>query len=283
MRSILVPATLVGFVVGLAACSGSVEGSQDLDDGSTDHFKVDTGAGGGEAGSGVDGGGGGLDAGLDGSGGVEDTTNRCGKTLTGTLRDFQDTHPDFEKFIADDRGIVKTALGTDQKPVYNGSPTTPTTTGKANYDQWYRDVAGVNMTSAFAITMTDAGGGVFTYSNPAFFPLDGKGFGNQGRDHNFHFTYELHTTFFYKGGEKFTFTGDDDLWTFINGKLAIDLGGVHGAEDGTIDLDARAAELGMTKGNVYSLDFFFAERHTSQSEFRIDTTLDFVSCGGDIK
>ncbi|MEO7093955.1 MAG: fibro-slime domain-containing protein, partial [Polyangiales bacterium] len=68
-----------------------------------------------------------------------------------------------------------------------------------------------------------------------------------------------------------------------NGKLVIDLGGVHGAEDAEVDLDARAAELGITKGKVYPLDFFFAERHTSESTFRIDTTLDFVSCGGEIK
>ncbi|MGZ3474929.1 MAG: fibro-slime domain-containing protein, partial [Polyangiales bacterium] len=81
----------------------------------------------------------------------------------------------------------------------------------------------------------------------------------------------------------FEFTGDDDLWVYINRKLAIDLGGVHGAENGKIDLDARAGELGITKGKVYQLDFFFAERHTTESNFRIDTTLDFVDCGSGIK
>jgi fibro-slime domain-containing protein len=278
MRSALAPLVLV---VSLVACSGSVDGDTNLDDGGTSRFdtggpKGDTTTGGGFdgiSGDGVSG---------DGSSGG-DASNRCGKTLTGTLRDFKDDHPDFEKFIGDDRGIVRGDLGADKKPVYASSGTTPTTTGKANFDQWFRDVDGVNMASPFPITMADSGGGVFTYTNANFFPLDDKGFGNQGRAHNFHFTYELHTTFFYKGGEKFTFTGDDDLFTFINGKLAIDLGGVHGAEDSTIDLDARAGELGISKGAVYSLDFFFAERHTSESTFRIDTTLDFVSCGGDIK
>jgi hypothetical protein len=30
---------------------------------------------------------------------------------------------------------------------------------------------------------------------------------------------------------------------------------------------------------VYSFDLFFAERHTSESNFRIDTTLIFTECG----
>jgi fibro-slime domain-containing protein len=50
-----------------------------------------------------------------------------------------------------------------------------------------------------------------------------------------------------------------------------------------VNLDARATELGIEKGKVYPLDFFFAERHTSESNFRIDTTLNFVDCGTGIK
>jgi fibro-slime domain-containing protein len=34
-----------------------------------------------------------------------------------------------------------------------------------------------------------------------------------------------------------------------------------------------AAQLGITPDNTYTLDFFFAERHTSESNFRIDTTI----------
>lgn len=202
----------------------------------------------------------------------------CGPNLTGVLRDFHDTHPDFEKFLGDDRGITTNQLGVDEKPVYASSGTTATTTGKANFDQWYRDVPNVNAKKLFTLTMVQGQNGISTFDAPTFFPLDNDGFGNEGRNHNFHFTFELHTTFQYNGGEVFTFTGDDDLWTFINGKLAIDIGGVHGAETATVDLDADANKLGIVKGKTYPLVVFSAERHTTESHFRIDTTVQFNNC-----
>lgn len=197
----------------------------------------------------------------------------CAMVLDGVVRDFKVDHPDFEYNIDDDKGIVLPDLGADNKPVYAGQDGNPTTTGQANFDQWYRDVAEVNIPSALQIPLADQGGGLFTYDNPAFFPIDNQGWGNEGNEHNFHFTLEIHTMFAYKGGEVFTFRGDDDVFVFINRKLAIDLGGVHGPEQLSADLNALAGQLGITPGNTYALDFFFAERHTSESNFRIETTI----------
>ena len=56
---------------------------------------------------------------------------------------------------------------------------------------------------------------------------------------------------------------------FIGDDLVIDLGGVHGAASASVALD----DLGLTLGENYSFDLFFAERHTSQSNFRIDTSI----------
>jgi len=178
-------------------------------------------------------------------------------------------HPDFEDGIASDPGIVQTTLGGDKKPVYAGLSGNPTTHGPTAFDQWYRNTSNVNMPLDTTLTFT-WDGTKYVYSNPSFFPIDGLLLGNDGRVHNYHFTLELHHSFTYQGGEMFHFTGDDDLWLFINNQLVIDLGGVHPAMSASVNLDT----LGLTLGNHYDFDLFFAERHTTQSNFIVQTTIE---------
>jgi fibro-slime domain-containing protein len=221
----------------------------------------------------------------------------CGTTIVGIVRDFiakddPNGHPDFQAFAgnAPTVGMVENNLGTDQKPVYTGicqqpgktqaCPYDQQTTTKANYDQWYRYTADVNRPYVLYLSLQPSDNGNLTYQSHAFFPLDGAGWGNyKNTGHNFHFTTEVHTEFKYSGGEQFKFIGDDDVWVFINHKLAVDLGGLHPEATGSIILDDQANNLGISKGNTYPLDLFHAERHTDQSNFRVDTNLQFTNCG----
>jgi hypothetical protein len=101
---------------------------------------------------------------------------------------------DFQKFLGDDRGIVEHRLGADGTPVYAGHPTTPTTTGAADFHQWYHDVPGVNEGRDFALPLHGTASR-FTFNDDTFFPLDGKLPGDQGLPHNYSFTLELHGQF----------------------------------------------------------------------------------------
>lgn len=214
-----------------------------------------------------------------GAGGASNSDGQgCGTVILAVIRDFTPDHPDFEKAVAAEKGLVKSKLGADRKPVFAHTDATATVSGPKSFDQWYRNVKGVNLPFVLDVFFAPENG-TTSFQSRAFFPLDGAGFGNQGNPHNFHFTTEIHTQFRYNGKEVFNFTGDDDVWIFINNFLVVDLGGVHGAQTAQLDVDAIAKDAGIEVGSVYPFDMFQAERHTTESNFRADTNLEFVDCG----
>jgi fibro-slime domain-containing protein len=198
--------------------------------------------------------------------------------LEGTIRDFTpQTNPDFEynPISGVKTGIVENTLGADKKPVYNSlnSAGYGSVTSKSTFDQWYRGgTLGYDM-RPYTIPLYSTGTGTYVYESSAFFPIDGELLGNYPTAqslHNYHFTYEIHAQFTYQPGQIFNFAGDDDVWVFINKQLVLDLGGIHSAEYGAVNL----ATLGLTEGNTYAFDFFFAERHTTESNLRIETSIE---------
>lgn len=292
------------------ACSAPPSSDDGDTDGSTD---TSSSTGGGTSGDGVlppaNTGGGGLDItdgqapSTGGAGPMED----CDGTLEVIFRDFNASHPDFEETFAgqDDIGcelvmptldtsggkrqpVFQASIGTGQRMISGGVisciepwPYVPSGTvieSALTFADWYNDVPGVNQTIESTLELTPSGSGTYVFDSagtPGFFPLDGLGFNEQTQGHNYHFTTEAHMRFGYQAGQTFTFSGDDDLWIFVNDKLALDLGGLHGPLTATLDFDAQAADLGIVPGNTYSMDIFHAERHTSASNFRIETN---ISC-----
>ena len=178
----------------------------------------------------------------------------------------------------------------------------PTLSSASNFSQWYTNTPGVNVLSGYyTFVASQSAPGVYTYNNQTYFPMNftqgadtftprnGGGFGtvnadgSTGTGNNFSFTTEIRTNFQYtaSANQSFTYNGDDDVYVYINGRLAIDLGGVHPAANQTINLNTLAGQannpFALTDGGTNRLDIFTAERHTTGSTLRIDTNIPLVA------
>ena len=185
-----------------------------------------------------------------------------------------------------DLDYVEDRLDAEGKPVYNAArvPLPDHLTTPANFREWYRP-SPRNRTIPSTMAFARQPDGTYVFDSTAFFPLNAsfddlppanRPWTATGEEdprtggNNFHFTSEVRFWFQYAGGERLDFRGDDDVWVFINDRLAVDIGAVHPPQAGGITLDAvNAAALGLTVGGIYEAVVFQAERQVTGSNYRL--------------
>jgi fibro-slime domain-containing protein len=179
-------------------------------------------------------------------------------------------------------GIVLNKLGKDGKPVHRQADST--VKSLATWFETQNFPGGYTNERCCNIVLGKNDEVLYEYQTNAFYPIDDFKFLDDAGtiknpnwadgtgvdyEHNHHFVMEMGCEFEYRKGQTFYFRGDDDVWVFIDSQLVVDIGGIHGPIERSVDLDT----LKLVQGKSYSFKLFFAERHCCGSNFKMVTSI----------
>jgi fibro-slime domain-containing protein len=200
--------------------------------------------------------------------------------MPATIYDHSKNDPDFESFTGSGvyPGLVEDQLDANGKPVYKPTGPTPVTSGPLVFAGWFKTDQSLVIDYDLPFEKVEDCQRAMEWrsENPQFFPIDNQLGGNEGFNHNYHFTAHLETEFYFEPGQAIEVAADDDLWIFINGQLVLDLGGAHPTIRGSLYLDFIAKDLELQPGDIAKLDIFYAERKYNGAVLNIEHNLDIL-------
>ena len=134
----------------------------------------------------------------------------------------------------------------------------------------------------------DQNGKILTTEGAGFYPLENErkfSYENSEKAQNYFFGMRYDVLFKigdYVGPMNYEFTGDDDLWVLLDGKVVLDLGGIHQAAGETVDIWEK---LGKTadqltpeeKEKEHTLTVLYMERGAGESNCKMKFTLPSAS------
>ena len=182
-------------------------------------------------------------------------------------------------------GPIGASLDSQRHPVYVNPNNNEQFHGKASFDEWWNLSPNTKSVGIDLELIQDPTTKIWQHNVNGFWPLNGKGWDAPPAEPGsvFHsgdnglFTLHCTTQFVYSGGEEFTFSGDDDVWIYVDGKLAVDIGGIHSETSKIIMVDDlntdKSKAWDLKVGCRYTMDLFFAERCCCASNFNFDTSL----------
>ena len=134
----------------------------------------------------------------------------------------------------------------------------------------------------------DQNGKILTTEGAGFYPLENErkfSYENSEKAQNYFFGMRYDVLFKigdYVGPMNYEFTGDDDLWVLLDGKVVLDLGGIHQAAGETVDiwekLEKTADQLTPEeKEKEHTLTVLYMERGAGESNCKMKFTLPSAS------